>query len=220
MIYVVLAIVAWVSIGLGIAVASRRAGHNLAVFATFGVLLGPLSVLFFARAVGQSTVPPHVRRTGASGAGWIDVLVGVDGSAESTASAVACLEKLGNSIRRSAVAVVFDIETAEHPAALQSSAQRQDEINAFAAFERWDPDLVDLGGRADCALLEYARRETFDLIVVGHPRTDLARVLLGSTASRLIESSEIPVLVGGLVEPASPLPANLAAAGGEHSHVR
>ncbi|MGI9606295.1 MAG: universal stress protein [Acidimicrobiales bacterium] len=200
MTYVLVAIVAWIAVGLAIAVIGRRAGHNLAVFSTFGVMLGPLSLLFLARAVAQPTVPPSVRRIGAPGAGWIDVLVGVDGSPESTASATACLATLGESIRRSSIAVVLDAETAERPGALYSAEQAASRATAFAAFEPWDPDLVDLGGRPDWALLDHARAESFDLIVIGHPRSDLARVLLGSTASRLIESSEIPVLVGGVAD--------------------
>lgn len=57
-------------------------------------------------------------------------------------------------------------------------------------------DTVTVRGRADKAIVTYADKEAFDLIVIGsHGREGVARVLLGSVAERVVRRSSIPVLV-------------------------
>lgn len=60
---------------------------------------------------------------------------------------------------------------------------------------------VHADGRPDEVILELARREGTDLIVMGtHGRTGLSHVLLGSVAERVLRRAECPVMTVPPVE--------------------
>lgn len=69
---------------------------------------------------------------------------------------------------------------------LQDEA-RERGIEASGAFEE---------GRPEVTLLEVARRDNRDLIVVGsHGRIGIRRLLMGSVSGRVIGGADCPVLV-------------------------
>jgi nucleotide-binding universal stress UspA family protein len=69
----------------------------------------------------------------------------------------------------------------------------------FAAQGVLTEQKVLLGDPVD-SIVEYAERERFDLIAMAtHGRSGLARLLAGSVASRVLERTDLPVL---LVRPA------------------
>ncbi|MFC1838856.1 universal stress protein [Thermodesulfobacteriota bacterium] len=53
---------------------------------------------------------------------------------------------------------------------------------------------ITAGNPAD-EIIEYARRKGIDLIIMGHSRVGLERVLLGSVAHRIVKLSPIPVMI-------------------------
>ncbi len=64
-----------------------------------------------------------------------------------------------------------------------------------ARREGLDARPLVLGGFPDEAILEAARRESADLIVIGtHGRRGAERFFLGSVAARIVSASECPVM--------------------------
>ena len=57
-------------------------------------------------------------------------------------------------------------------------------------------NIVTETGREDEKILEFARKEKIDIIVIGtHGRTGIEHVFLGSVAERIIRRSPIPVFI-------------------------
>jgi nucleotide-binding universal stress UspA family protein len=55
--------------------------------------------------------------------------------------------------------------------------------------------VVQLATSASSALIEVATARRASLLCVGHNRTGLSRLLLGSVASQVVRHSPVPVLV-------------------------
>jgi nucleotide-binding universal stress UspA family protein len=64
--------------------------------------------------------------------------------------------------------------------------------NEFSGFQVSSKVLS--GNPAD-GILEYAHDNGIDLIIMGHSRAGLERVLLGSVAHRIVKLSDIPVMI-------------------------
>lgn len=81
---------------------------------------------------------------------------------------------------------------------LEESTRAGQVVLADAAAALGDPSIGQVclkGGNSD-ALIEYAEREGFDLVVVGSKgRNAVSRMLIGSTTDRLVHSCRKPVLV-------------------------
>jgi len=52
-----------------------------------------------------------------------------------------------------------------------------------------------LAGNPSNEIIEYAKKYGIDLIIMGHSRAGLERVLLGSVAHRIVKLSPIPVMI-------------------------
>lgn len=93
--------------------------------------------------------------------------------------------------------------------ARRAAAQRELAVEAGAL--ELPCEMVLLDGRPCQALIEYATRRPFSMIVIGahgagrgNPIDDVAAVLFGSTAERLVRGANCPVLVStGSAEPLS-----------------
>ena len=86
--YLLAVLAAWALMGLLIALVYRRAGHSTVVFATLGLVLGPLTILLFGDLRDDDDVEPIVVRAGPTHvAEGMRVIVADDENEESTRSA-------------------------------------------------------------------------------------------------------------------------------------
>ena len=57
-------------------------------------------------------------------------------------------------------------------------------------------EIITRGGREDEEILEFAKKEKVDLIVIGtHGRTGIEHVIFGSVAEKVLRRSPIPVFI-------------------------
>ncbi len=196
---VLIVLVLWSGSGLLLALFMRRRGHNLVAHATLGIGFGPLVALFGLAQRSQPTGPATVISPGGPnpGPGWLDVLVGLDGSSGSIASAGAALEMLGGSVRRLRLASVLDFETARTRDSFDTDERLVVQLrDAATTLDARDAELVLLSGRADDALVEHAKAEGMDLIVVAHRQHPRRSALFGSAVARLARFSDVAVMIG------------------------
>lgn len=203
MLIVLVALALWSLSGLVVAVWLRRQGHNLAAHATLGLGFGPLVALFHLES--RRNVEQVVSVVDVGGPpdpdGWVDVLVGLDGSTGSIDSARGALTMLGGCIRRLRLATVLDVETANRRDAFDTDDRLVAYLHGAAeALRAPSAELVLLTGRADSALVDHAISEKMDLLVVAHRQHPGEALLMGSTVARLARSAELPVLIGPPVE--------------------
>lgn len=76
-----------------------------------------------------------------------------------------------------------------------ASAKKQLEELVEAEFSGFQVTLEVISGNPADMILEYAESKGMDLIVMGHSRSGLERVLLGSIAHRIVKLSKIPVMI-------------------------
>jgi nucleotide-binding universal stress UspA family protein len=191
----------WVSVGLGCAFVMWRRGHHLLVWSALGIVFGPLVIpLAVESARDERRVSPVVE-AGSHGAGSVDVLIGVDGSAEARAAMCWALELFAGRLGRIALAAVLDYDTFGSSVRWneRDEAARELERDASEIARRGAPRpaTVLLAGSPAEALRSYAAGAAFDLIVVGRHGHGASRALLGSVASRLARESSLPVLLAG-----------------------
>ncbi len=195
---VLIVVAAWSACGLVGALLLRRQGHNLLAHLTLGIGFGPLVALFFldSRRNVQRVVSV-IDPGGPPADGWLDVLVGLDGSPGSVSSARAALELLDGSIRRLRLASVLDVETANRRDRFDADDRLVEQLHRAAeVISVPGAELVLLTGRADLALVEHAIEERMDLLVVAHRQRRREAALMGSIVSRLARDAELPVLIG------------------------
>lgn len=196
--YVLAVLTVWALIGLLIALVYRRAGHSTVVFATFGLVLGPLTILLFGDLRDDDVAEPIVVRSGEEPTDrGLRVIVAVDENEDSTRSASAAVRMLGPYVAQLTVASVIDYETARAPRQVGDPLPRQAHLEATAEL-CGDPAaaIVLLAGRTDRALLAHASGIEADLLVVSNRRHRLSAILLGSTVARLARQAGLAVLIG------------------------
>jgi len=199
-------------IGFVLAIVMGRLGYSWFAWGLLGLLLGPIGLLLALVEVRKERRPWWTRlvASGDPGSGPVDVLVGVDGSPESTAATTAALELLGGRVGRLTLVAVTDLDDSyagrEERARLQAELERQ-----AAAVRAWlrerdgpvrakpmvVPELKLMAGRPATTLDTIAAEDGYDLLVVGARGAGLSGVLLGSVASRLAARASVPVLVVG-----------------------
>lgn len=71
------------------------------------------------------------------------------------------------------------------------------QIDDFAEeqFEGMNYKTEIIAGNPADEIIEYTRRNKADLIIMGHSRAGLERVLLGSVAHRIVKLSSTPVMI-------------------------
>ena len=196
---ILLAVLAWSATGAIIATLGRRQGHNFVTLLGIGLAYGPMTIVFLlfpnnqeAREVTTIQSPGPV-----NSGGWIDVLVGLDGSDECLASTSAVIATLGPAVRRLRLASVLDLEVAARPDIYKTDEQLTTSLEK-AAIEMGadDAKIVLHGGRPDEALVEHAVEQNMDLLVVAHRQHRAASVLLGSAVARLARNAKLPIIIG------------------------
>jgi nucleotide-binding universal stress UspA family protein len=190
----------WLTIGLVLSIVMGRRGHNGFEWLVLGTLLGPLGIVLAvdARRHHEQLAPAVITSGGSpvSGPGPVDVLVGYDGSPESTAAMDAVVGLLGDRIGRLTVATVAPFGDV-----------KLDERQARAGLGRLvgripgrEPTLEVLHGHPSVALRQCATEAGYDLVVVGTRGAGITKTILGSAARELSRDCKVPVLlVGGSV---------------------
>jgi nucleotide-binding universal stress UspA family protein len=139
------------------------------------------------------------------------ILVPVDGSptaARGLAEAVKLAKGLNAAIRLVHVVNEFVMDTAYAPAlyherlieSLREAGRKTlQDAEASAVAQGLKPEtqiLETIGGRAADSILEEAKRQGADLIVMGtHGRRGMRRLVMGSDAEIVLRSSPVPVLL-------------------------
>ena len=196
----------WVAVGLLLAVVMGRHGHDPFAWWLLGTVLGPLALPLAVAAQQRLRGRAWVVRSGRPGRGPVDVLVGLDGSAEAAAALAAVLELLGPRLGRLTLATVIDLDVSvEHNRAVARARAElelrgrlvQLMLSTGPDDARRVPALVLVAGHPAQALARLATEGGYDLLVVGSRGAGLSKLVLGSTATSLAAHAKVPVLVGG-----------------------
>ncbi|MGE2835427.1 universal stress protein [Mycobacterium sp. SMC-4] len=171
-----------------------RRGHDVR-WIPISLMLGPIFVPIALERVDRGG--PRPATTGDRGdstppSGAPRILVGLDGSAQSSAAFDAA-KRLFGATGQFVVTEVVAYEAAEDPdqVAVTTARERLTAATADGAAVRRE---VLVGAPAE-ALSHFAEQIDADVIVVGRRGRGLTRRLLGSVSSSLLEQAEVPVLV-------------------------
>jgi nucleotide-binding universal stress UspA family protein len=123
------------------------------------------------------------------------VLVATDGSRLGDAAAYSAVRLVGKcNLPLTAVSIVPEDSASDERSEAQAAVER---VRNAAAKEQINVEaILREGGRPDTVILDTARAEGADMIVVGsHGRTGLSRLMMGSVSERVIGNADCPVLV-------------------------
>jgi nucleotide-binding universal stress UspA family protein len=199
----------WAGIGLLLALVMGRHGHDPFPWWLLGTLLGPLALPLAIAAERRRGERAWLVRSGRPGRGPVDVLVGLDGSAEAAAALAAVLELLGPRLGRLTLATVIDLDASvEHDRAMARARAELERRGRLVQLRlstgqhgpddgRRVPALVLVTGHPAQVLPRLAAEGGYDLLVVGSRGAGPSKVLLGSTATSLAAHAKVPVLVAG-----------------------
>ena len=208
---VVIAIAAiWIAIGLTTAWYMGRRGHSPYPWGVIGTVFGPM-VVFLAvdaiyhekdvtsRPARPARPPAKVSRSNGFGSGGpVDILVGIDGSAQSIRAAEAAIALAGNRLGRLTFATVIDFDLAQSGRPREEELAAEQRLAAAAGrFRASDPDTRILAGRAATTLIKTAAEQGYALLAVGSRGSGFSTRMLGSVARQLAGTSEVPVLIVG-----------------------
>lgn len=193
--FVIVALV-WALLGVSMAVVMGRRGHQPFMWLVLGIVFGPLVLPLAANALRHDK-PGLIERLslGRAGTGSVDVLVGIDDSAEAEHALRHAVDLLRWGIGRLTLATVFDYDVATGSVLAEEHKKTQGDLVRTAKVTSPLPETVVLSGRPADALRKYAVEEGYDVIVVGRRGHGASRVLLGSVTSELAQGGEIPVLI-------------------------
>lgn len=185
---------AWVAIGVTAGLAMGRRGHDPYSWLLLGVVFGPLVIPLAVLSACEDRAGPHEVRVGEAGAGPVDVLVGLDGSDASEAALRAAMKLLGGRIGRLALATV--LEHGATPSLRRDEERAVEMLSALASsIPRREAATAILRGDPAAALTKHATENGYGLLVVGRRGHGATKALLGSTATRLARSPDVPVLI-------------------------
>ena len=193
----------WIVIGVSASIVMGRRGYNPFAWLLLGATLGPLVIPMAVGTVRATRedprVLPHSFRESVGGGGTVDLLVGIDGSTHSEGALRAALALFGNRLGRLTLASVIDYNS---NSAMSGRLPRDTERLAVEALETSAASIGDIAadtvllvGQPAEALMEQAAEGGYEVLVVGRRGHGASNVLLGSTATRLVEAAGIPVLV-------------------------
>lgn len=123
----VIIVVAWVAIGLALSFLMGRRGYEPFSWFVLGSMLGPLAIALAVDAGRhRQREDMSLRHPGIGSTGTTDVVVGVDGSPESSAAILGVVELFGSALGRlTLVAVIPYDATPETERAAKDSLLRQ-----------------------------------------------------------------------------------------------
>jgi nucleotide-binding universal stress UspA family protein len=183
---------AWIVIGLVLAVFMGRRGHEGCSWFVIGAVLGPLAIAPAISALRHRTGGgSRLLHRGTPGSGRTDVVVGVDGSAEARAAVRGVIELFGAALGRLTVVTVVPFD------ATHTTQQGAEKILVEAAKDapECEVETTLLTGQPASELRRFATSGTYDVLALGTRGAGRARALLGSVASELARGSTVPVLL-------------------------
>ena len=193
------ALLIWGALGVAIAGLLSRHGHNFWLYAFIGLGYGPLLLLVWWQAAhGLPTSERIIHVDGHQNTdGWIDVLVGLDGTDDAVESTRHVIATLAGATRRVRLASVIDHEVSGSAEAFETDDRRISYLEAAArSLGMPNAEISLLSGQPDKALTDHATEHNFDLLVVAHRRDTLLSGIRGSTVGRLARNADLPVLIG------------------------
>ena len=156
--FLLILLAAWLATGLTLGVVMGRRGHGAFQWFFLGAVLGPLALPLAWSSIrdeGGASARPLAKA--ALGSGSIDLLVGVDGSAEAANALRVAIRVVGANLGRLMLASVVTFDE-------KSVQARRDEERAGRLLETTansvedlDPGRVLLSGKPADALVGYAR---------------------------------------------------------------
>jgi len=183
---------AWIVEAIVLGFVMGRHGYEPGLWLFVGFVFGPIAVMLALSAVLRPPAhEPHLLHGGHRRSGRIDVLVGIDGSAESAAAVGRVLDLFGDRVGRVTLARVVAIDASldvERDAAAELAA-------ACAAHPELDPSTVVLRGTPASALRDYVERLGYEVLVVGTRGEGRSHAPLGSVAVALARGVGVPVLL-------------------------
>lgn len=190
------AVAAFLVVGVVLAWVMARRGHSAWTWGLVGAVLGPIAVILAVDAIRREDPAPTTVLAGEEAAGEINVVVGMDGSADSRSALAVARRLVGPRLGRLTVVRVVSYEAHE------TGAPVTEEDAAALETRRWVEELgapqagvVLLHGRPAEALTDFARGGGYDLLVIGSRGGGASRALIGSVAAALSASSPVPVLM-------------------------
>lgn len=187
--------VVWVTIGITASVLMGRRGHDAFGWLVIGIVLGPVAIPLAVRSIRdeRTAVAREVQAAG-PGTGTVDVLAGLDGSGTAGEALRRAVHLLGDRIGRLTLAGVVG-----HEDPATGWSREADAVSALRGtaneVPEHEPGIVVLHGRPADALARYAAEQGFEMVVVGRRGRGASKAVLGSTAKRLSERSEVAVLI-------------------------
>jgi nucleotide-binding universal stress UspA family protein len=76
-----------------------------------------------------------------------------------------------------------------------TTAESQIQTFAEEEFKGFNVKTEVFAGNPAIDIVEYSEKNGYDLIVMGHSRAGLERMLLGSVAHRIVKLSTVPVMI-------------------------
>jgi nucleotide-binding universal stress UspA family protein len=193
--FIIIALV-WGLLGVSMAVVMGRRGHQPFMWLVLGIVFGPLVLPLAASAIRRDEPGLFERLSlGRVGTGSVDVLVGIDGSAQAEQALRKGVSLFGRRIGHLTLAAVLDYDVASGSVLAEDPQKAQRDLVRTAKATSPQPETVVLSGRPAEALRKYAVEEAYDVIVVGRRGHGVNRVVLGSVASELARGDEVPVLI-------------------------
>lgn len=190
----------WALVGVAASIVMGRRGHSPFTWLLLGAILGPLAIPLALLALRDERRDPRVKarplREGTLGSGTVDVLVGIDGSVQSSAALRAATDLFAERIGRLTLAGVIDYDIAISGRTWDTERLATETLERSAASVGvMGVGTVLLVGQPAAALMTHAVEGGYDVLLVGRRGHGASKALLGSTAMRLVNTAEIPVLV-------------------------
>lgn len=204
MVIIVIALL-WLTIGSALGLYEARRGHWRWLW-LLGAIGGPFAIPL-ARQLQKNEVlalPMEVSPGSGRGPGQIDVLAGIDGSAESVDAARRAVDVLGGQVGKVTLALVTDYDIhealpgpvdADHPAVAEERLALEKAAGQLSKTIGFEPSTVLLSGLPAQALSDHARSTPYGVITIGSRGRGASKRLLGSCAEGMAARSPVPVLI-------------------------
>jgi nucleotide-binding universal stress UspA family protein len=197
----ILALLAWISVGPVLSIAMGRRGYAPATWGTIGMFLGPLALPLALDAARRRRRNAVTVLTGApaAGPGPVAVLAGIDGSEEASAALAHAVDLLGDRLGRLTLVYVASVDAATDVALLEQDEALARRWMASARRAAASPPAEEcvVTGQPATMLAQIAGNGDYDLLVIGPRGHGMSPRLFGSVARELAASSPVPVLIGG-----------------------
>jgi nucleotide-binding universal stress UspA family protein len=193
---VIILALGWALFGVSMALLMGRWGYQPFTWLILALALGPL-VLPVAANTNRLDRPRVVARlsAGRDRRGGVDVVAGVDGSAESEVALRSAIDLLESRIGRLTVVTVVDFDAAARSAGSDEQRRAGELLQRVADPIEPKPETVVLSGPPAEVIRKFATVNGYELIVIGRRGRGMSTRLLGSVASDLAHGGDVPTLI-------------------------